>query len=227
METKNNNYNQEFKDFVNQLDLSAGKPTLFLHACCGPCLTYPLTILVKYFKVTVGYINPNIYPKEEYYHRLSELKRFAKTISKQIGEKISIVSLPYDYEIYLNAIKGHEKDLEGGERCTICHSLRLDLSFKYAYEHHFDYFTTVMSVSSRKPSVLLNQICLDLQEKYPLTKYIPADFKKEDGQLKGIKLAKTINLYRQNYCGCSFSRDAREEFDKSKTMAESAPKQTE
>ncbi len=216
MNNQKEDYNQDFKDFINNLDLSKEKPTCFLHACCGPCLTYPLSILAKYFHVTVGYINPNIYPEEEYLKRLSELKRFTDAYEEKIDDEIKVVALPYDYSKYLFNIKGHENDKEGGERCTICHKLRLEESFKYADDHHFDYFTTVMTVSSKKPSILLNKICLELQPQFKNTKYLKADFKKEDGQLKGINIAKGYSLYRQNYCGCSFSLKAREDYENNK-----------
>jgi epoxyqueuosine reductase len=211
-------YNQDFKEFVSHLDLSHGKPTLFLHACCGPCLTYPLTLLSKYFKITVGYINPNIYPAREHQKRLDELERFVEGFNKEYKEEIQVVAYPYDYQRYLEAIKGHETDREGGERCTLCHHLRLDLAYKYAFEHGYSYFATVMTVSSKKPSALLNEICFGLQKKYPSTVYVPSDFRKENGQLEGIRIAKRYNLYRQNYCGCSFSKEEREEKDLSKTL---------
>jgi predicted adenine nucleotide alpha hydrolase (AANH) superfamily ATPase len=208
------NYNEEFKILIESLDETKDKPTLFLHACCGPCLTYPLTELIKYFKVTIGYINPNIFPMSEYELRFNELKRFIDEINEVYKEKIEIVKYDYDYSVFLDAVKGHELDKEGGERCTICHRLRLDESYKYASEHDFDYFTSVMSVSSKKPSSLLNQICFELENKYMNTKYVPADFKKENGTLKGINICKNYKLYRQDYCGCSFSKKERQEYIK-------------
>lgn len=209
-------YNKDYKEEIQEIDKLHKKPTLFLHACCGPCLTYPLSELVEHFEVTVGYINPNIYPEEEYTKRLNELKRFISEFNKEKGTNVQVIFFNYNYEDYLKAVKGHEKDLEGGDRCTICHTLRLDESFKYAYEHKFNYFTTVMTVSSKKPSAVLNQICLGLQSKYQPTEFLKSDFKKEDGQLKGIKIAKEHNLYRQNYCGCSFSLQARIKSDNSR-----------
>ena len=210
MEIKKINYNEIFKREIEQIAKLDKKPSLFLHACCGPCLTYPLSILVNYFDITIGYFNPNIYPKAEYEKRYSELERFVK----EFAPKVKIIKQEYDYQTYLEAIKGYEKDKEGGKRCELCHALRLDLSYKYAYEHNFDYFTSVMTVSCKKPSALLNQICLELEKKYSTTKYLQADFKKENGQLIGINIAKKYNLYRQNYCGCSFSLQARLEYEK-------------
>ena len=205
------NYNEEYKSFINSLNTKI-KPTLFLHACCGPCLTYPLLELMKHFKVTVGFINPNIFPESEHQLRYDELKRFVDDINKESDDKVEVVKYDYDYNTFLKAIRGHEKDKEGGERCTICHRLRLSESYLYANTHHYDYFTSVMTVSSKKPSELINKICFELSLQYPNTKYVPVDFKKEDGTLKGIKICKAHNLYRQDYCGCSFSKKEREEY---------------
>lgn len=209
------NYNTIYKEFVNKLDANK-KPTLFLHACCGPCSTYPLVELLKHFKVTVGFINPNIYPESEHELRFKELKRFVEEVNKESEETVELVKYDYDYKTFLRAVKGHELDKEGGDRCTICHRLRLSQSYEYASNNNFDYFATVMTVSSKKPSILINQIGYDLQKKYTNTIYVPSDFKKEDGTLKGIKICKRYNLYRQNYCGCSFSKKEREKILNSK-----------
>ncbi len=197
------NYNERFKDTIKKL--GENKPSLLLHACCGPCLTYPLSILVKHFKVTVLYVNPNIYPKEEYELRYREVKRFVEEYQKDENVSIELVKEDVPYEDYFNIVKGHEKDLEGGQRCLLCHEYRMDLAYSYASKNNFDYFTTVMTVSSKKPSQILNEIGLELSKKYVNTKFLEADFKKENGQLIGINIAKKYNLYRQCYCGCEFS----------------------
>jgi predicted adenine nucleotide alpha hydrolase (AANH) superfamily ATPase len=215
-EEKKKDYNQICMEYLESLDLSKGKPSLFLHVCCGPCSTYPLSILEKYFNITIGYINPNIFPKEEYEHRLSELKRFVSGFNN----KIEIISYPYDYQLYLDTIKGYENEKEGGQRCLLCHQLRLSLAYEYAYKNKYDYFATVMTVSSKKPSAILNQIGFELEKKYPTTKYLPSDFRKKDGTLKGIIIAREYNLYRQDYCGCSFSKRDREEYLKMKNQEE-------
>lgn len=212
------NYNEVFKQFIENLDDNESKPTLFLHACCGPCSTYPLIELIEYFNITIGYINPNIFPESEYELRYAELKRFVDEVNETYKKNIKIIKYDYNYSLFLDRVKGHEMDKEGGERCTICHKLRLEESYKYASKNNYDYFTSVMTVSSKKPSNLLNEICLKLQDQYPNTKYIPTDFKKENGTLKGIKICKEHNLYRQNYCGCSFSKREREEYLKRKKI---------
>ena len=197
------NYNERFKEFIKTL--GDKKPSLLLHACCGPCLTYPLSVLVKYFNVTVLYVNPNIYPKEEYELRYKEVKRFVEEYSKDEGIKIDLVKEDVPYEEYLDVVKGHEGDLEGGHRCLLCHRYRMDLAYSYASKNNFEYFTTVMTVSSKKPSQILNEIGIELSKKYVNTKFLEADFKKENCQLIGINIAKKYNLYRQCYCGCEFS----------------------
>ena len=215
MEAKKINYDTIFTEFLKTIDLD-NKPTLFLHACCAPCLTYPLSILSRYFKVTVGYINHNIYPLSEFDKRQNEVIRFIKEYSRDNDLHIDFVSVPNDYKIFLEEVKGHELDKEGGDRCEICHRLRMRLAYEYASKNNFDYFTTVMTVSSKKPSRMLNEIGLELQKTYTNTKFIVADFKKRDGQLKGINIGKQYNLYRQDYCGCSFSLLARQEYLKRK-----------
>lgn len=215
-EEKKKNANDLCMEILHSLDLRKGKKSLFLHVCCGPCSTYPLTLLSEYFDVTVGYINPNIFPLEEYEHRENELKRFVDGLNQEKGTSIRVVAYDYDYNLYLKTIRGHEQDQEGGERCTLCHRLRLSLAYKYASEHSFDYFATVMTVSSKKPSDLLNRIGYELEKLYPNTKYLPSDFRKKDGTLKGIRIAREYNLYRQDYCGCSFSLQARKEYEEKK-----------
>ena len=158
------NYNERFKEFIKTL--GDKKPSLLLHACCGPCLTYPLSVLVKYFNVTVLYVNPNIYPKEEYELRYKEVKRFVEEYSKDEGIKIDLVKEDVPYEEYLDVVKGHEGDSEGGHRCLLCHRYRMDLAYSYASKNNFEYFTTVMTVSSKKPSQTLNEIGNELSKKY-------------------------------------------------------------
>ena len=211
METPKINYHEELKKFVNSLDFSQGKPKLFLHACCGPCETYPVTFLNNFFDITIGYFNPNIAPFEEWDLRLKELTRFINEFNKENGSNISIVTMPYDHQIYLDAIKGLENEPEGGKRCLVCHDLRIKLAYEYAYNNNFPYYTTVMTVSSHKPSSYLNNLGLRLQNDYPTTKFLVADFKKENGQLLGIQIAKKYNLYRQNYCGCIFAKKMQKE----------------
>ncbi|MFA6830403.1 MAG: epoxyqueuosine reductase QueH [Bacilli bacterium] len=194
-------YNQLFKQIVGEIK-EGDKPTLFLHACCGPCLTYPLSVLVKYFKVTVGFFNPNIFPQSEYQKRLDTLKTFITEYSRDQGLIIPLVVNEDDFLTYREAFRERINDHEGGNTCLKCHAYRMGLAYQYAFEHKYDFFTTVMTVSCKKPSRELNEIAFKLAEKYPETQYLYSDFKKESGQLKGIQIAKNYQLYRQDYCGC-------------------------
>lgn len=220
-------YNQEFKELVREVDSLKEKPTLFLHACCGPCLTYPLSILVDHFKVTVGYFNPNIQPYSEYLKRLDTLKQFIEAYSKYRGMEIPLVINEDDFEKYNKLFADRIKDREGGPTCLICHAYRMGLAYEYAADHNYDYFTTVMTVSCKKPSRELNEIAEKLALKYPSTKYLYSDFKKENGQYKGILIAKEYGLYRQDYCGCLPSLKEREEYKKKKALEEESKAQSE
>lgn len=203
METKIN-YNLELKKIVASLD---SKKTLLLHACCAPCLCYPLSFLKDYFKITVMYYNPNIYPYEEWLKRLKELERFIEEYKVCQGFDCELLVEPYDHEDFLREVikPGWEDLKEGGLRCDACHRYRLQVPYEYADSHGYDYFATVMTVSSHKPAEFLNKIGLELAAKGNITKYLVSDFKKEDGQLKGINIAKSYSIYRQIYCGCEFS----------------------
>lgn len=181
------------------------KPTLFLHACCGPCLAYPLVELAKYFDITIGFFNPNIFPESEYTKRYETLKEYVSSFNKKNNLNIKVILNNDDFIKYQELFKERKDDFEGGNTCLKCHAYRMNLAYEYAYKNHFDYFTTVMSVSSKKPSHELNVIGMNLEKKYPTTKFLIADFKKENGQLLGIRISKEENMYRQNYCGCKYS----------------------
>ena len=208
---ENINYDKLFNLELEKVSKLKTKPKLFLHACCGPCLTYPFSILTKYFDVTVGFFNPNIYPLEEYNLRLKNVIKFLDEYSKKNNIKYQLITCKEDFEKYNKTLSIRKDDFEGGKACLLCHRYRLELSYKYAYENKFDYFTSVMTVSCRKPSKELNEIAFDLEKKYPTTKYLYSDFKKNNGQLIGINISKEYKLYRQNYCGCKYSLKEREE----------------
>ncbi len=204
-------YQRLYEKEVSEVDETGEKPSLFLHACCGPCLTYPLSILIRHFKVTVGFFNPNIYPVAEYQKRLATLKDFLTRYAKDQGIEIPLVVNEEDFLRYQKAFEKRSEDHEGGSMCLACHSYRMGLAYEYAYQHHFDYFTTVMTVSCKKPSRELNEIAEKMSLRYPGTKYLYSDFKKNDGMLKGILLSREYGLYRQDYCGCLPSLLEREE----------------
>ena len=194
------NYDNVFKNIINSLD---DTKKVLLHSCCAPCSSQVLSRLSDYFNVTVLYYNPNIEPFNEYEKRKEEQKRFIKTFKGK--NKIDFLDCDYDNESFKNIAKGYEDAPEGGERCHRCYNLRMEKTCILAKEKGYDYFCTTLSVSPFKNSQVLNQIGYDLEQKYNV-KYLYSDFKKEDGYKKSIEYSKKYNLYRQNYCGCNYSK---------------------
>ncbi len=177
--------------------------TLLLHSCCAPCSSYVLEYLSNYFKITVFYYNPNISPEEEYIKRKEEQKRFIKNLKTKY--KVEYIEDSYDNDKFLEISKGLESDIEGGNRCFKCYNLRLEKTARLAKEKRFDYFGTTLTVSPYKNSNKLNEIGESLQDKYNV-KYLFSDFKKKNGYKRSIELSREYNLYRQDYCGCEFSK---------------------
>lgn len=176
------------------------RPRLLLHSCCGPCSTYVLEYLTSHFRVTLLYYNPNIQPQEEYQlrleHQLKVLEHFPQ---------IELLACEYDGESFLEAAVGLENEPEGGARCTECFSLRLENTARLAKEGNFDFFTTTLTVSPHKNAEKINIIGERLSEKYGVS-FLPSDFKKREGYKRSIELANMFELYRQDYCGCLFSK---------------------
>ena len=178
---------------------SQGK-RLLLHSCCAPCSSYCLEQVSPVFQTTVFYYNPNLDGQEEYEKRKAEQIRFLR----ETGQA-EFIDCGYDHNEFLNAARGLEGEKEGGARCEKCFFLRLDRTARLAKERAFDYFATTLTVSPLKNAQLINEIGFALQEKYGVN-YLPSDFKKRGGYLKSIELSRQYNLYRQNYCGCEFSK---------------------
>ncbi len=199
------NYSVVLENTLKNLD---GKKKLLLHACCAPCSSYVIEYLSNYFDITIFYYNPNIDSELEFNHRLSELKRFVKNFKTK--NEVLVVAPPYNNKEYYEKIKGLENEKEGGLRCKECFKLRLLKSCLYAKENNFDYFTTTLTISPLKNSNLLNEIGHELECKYNV-KYLYSDFKKKEGYKRSIVLSHEYNLYRQDYCGCIFSKKEREE----------------
>ena len=190
-----------------------GKKKLLLHACCAPCSSYVIEYLTNYFDITILYYNPNIDTYEEFNKRLNELKRFVKEYKTK--NKVEVVSCGFNQEEYLEKVKGLEEEADGGKRCIECFKLRLLKACLYAKEHNFDYFTTTLTISPLKNSKIINQIGNDLETEYGV-KYLYSDFKKKEGYKRSVVLSREYNLYRQDYCGCKFSKKERggQEYDK-------------
>lgn len=203
-------YHKLFLLELEEIKKLSKKPSLLLHCCCGPCATYPISLLANYFKLTVFFSNPNIYPIVEYEKRFKALEKFVYNYSKDNDLKIDIIKNDDDFKTYQVKFASMGNEKEGGNRCSLCHDYRLRLGYEYAAKNKYDYFTTVMSVSTKKPSKLLNELGIELNKEFPNTKYLVSDFKKDDGTLKGIELCRQYELYRQDYCGCYFSLKLRE-----------------
>lgn len=197
------NYDNEFLNYVKNLDK---KKKLLLHACCAPCSSSVLERVVAYFDVTLFFYNPNITDKEEYDYRLSELYRFVKTV---YGGKVKILEGDYNPDKFYKIAKGKEDLSEGGLRCFSCYEERLYETAKVAKVGLYDCFCTTLSVSPYKNAEKLNLIGKQIFEKTGV-EFLPSDFKKRQGYVRSIELSKEYGLYRQNYCGCVFSKNAAE-----------------
>lgn len=198
----NVNYQNELNKIINKIVEDEKIPSLLLHSCCAPCSSYVLEYLSKYFNITVFYYNPNIYPHEEYVKRVREQEEF---IFKFSPNKINFIEGLYDSEKFYSLCKGLENEKEGGLRCLRCYRLRLNETAKRAKSQKYDYFTTTLTISPHKDAAKLNDIGRDLASKYGI-EYLYSDFKKKNGYKRSIELSKIYNLYRQNYCGCIFSK---------------------
>ena len=182
--------------------------TLLLHACCAPCSSSCLERLSNFFKITIIYYNPNITEEKEYLKRLEELKNFIQKI--KVKYPINIIDTRYDPKEFFEISKGLEKEKERGKRCYKCYELRLEETAKVAKENNFDFFATTLTLSPYKKTDWLNEIGENLSNKYQ-TSYLYSDFKKKNGYKRSIELSKEYNLYRQDYCGCIYSKLEREE----------------
>lgn len=205
---KQRNTQQQMDDLIEGLKKEGRVPALFLHSCCAPCSSYVFEYLSEYFDITDFYYNPNIYPPEEYEKRVREIKRLIE--EQPHKHEVAFVEGKYDPERFFEIAKGLEKCPEGGERCAKCFELRLRETAKEAKERGFDLVTTSLTISPLKNAALLNEIGERVCREEGVT-WLPSDFKKRGGYQRSIELSKEYGLYRQDYCGCVFSkRDARE-----------------
>ena len=179
------------------------KKTLLLHACCAPCSSYVIEYLSNYFDITILFYNPNINNDIEYNKRLQELERFVKEF--KTNNPVKVISLGYNHDEYLQTVLGLEEEKEGGSRCLKCYRLRLEKTFEYAKQYNFDYVTTTLTISPLKNSQVINKIGSELENIYHIN-YLYSDFKKKEGYKRSIILSHEYNLYRQDYCGCEFSK---------------------
>lgn len=197
------NYQKELEKILSDITAKGITPSLLLHSCCAPCSSYCLEYLTDYFHVTIFYYNPNISYKEEYDRRVQEQMRLIKALP--VKNSISFLEGSYEPEAFYQIAKGLETQPEGGDRCFACYELRLKEAAKCAKEHGFDYFTTTLSISPHKNAAKLNEIGEQAAAEYGVS-YLNSDFKKRNGYKRSIELSREYELYRQDYCGCVYSK---------------------
>ena len=210
------NYQKELEKKIQKLQTEQKVPSLLLHACCAPCSSYVLEYLSKYFDITVFYYNPNIYPEEEYRKRVQEITRLVN--SMEFEHPVKLIEGRYDPQEFFKMAKGLEDIPEGGERCFRCYRQRMEEAAKLAKEGGYDYFTTTLTISPLKNAAWLNELGQKAGELAGV-RFLPSDFKKKGGYQRSIQLSKEYNLYRQNFCGCVFSkRESEERMHKEKNI---------
>ena len=203
------NYQKELEKLLGDFEKEGRIPRLFLHSCCAPCSSYVLEYLNPYFKITDFFYNPNISPKEEYFKREEELQRLIEEMP--FVNKPEFVKGTYEPEKFYKMAKGMEDIPEGGERCFACYKMRMEEAARLAKEGGYDFFTTTLSISPLKNSAKINEIGEELEAVYGV-KHLPSDFKKKNGYKRSTELSQEYGLYRQDFCGCVFSKREREKF---------------
>lgn len=197
------NYQKELDEVICRTEASGECPKLLLHVCCAPCSSWCLAYLTPHFAVTVFYYNPNIDSAEEYRRRANEEMRLLKEMP--FVNPVRFVMGEYEPERFYEMAKGHEKDAEGGERCELCYEQRLREAAAFAKRENYDYFTTTLTISPMKRADLLNRVGERVAREFNV-RFLPSDFKKKDGYKKSVELSKQYGLYRQDYCGCVYSK---------------------
>lgn len=197
------NYQKILDKKLSIIEKEQKVPSLLLHSCCAPCSSYVLEYLTKYFNITLFYYNPNIQPKEEYLKRVNEQISFINNFNNI--NKVDFLEGLYDTDTFIQLSKGLEKEKEGGTRCFKCYELRLKKTAEKAKELEFDYFTTTLTISPHKNAAKLNEIGEFYSKLYEV-EFLNSDFKKKNGYKRSIELSNEFNLYRQDYCGCVFSK---------------------
>lgn len=201
------NYQKLCEEEISKASAGERVPSVLLHSCCAPCSSYCIEYLSQYFRVTVFYYNPNIYPDSEYYHRVKEQQEFINRFPAKYP--VGFIEGDFDTQEFYKAAKGLEQEPERGARCTECFRLRLGRTAEVASEKRFDYFTSTLTISPMKDAALLNQIGSEMGEVHGV-KWLPSDFKKKNGYLRSCELSREYGIYRQDYCGCVFSYNERQ-----------------
>jgi len=196
------NYQRELDELIARNTADSLCPSLLLHVCCAPCASSVLEYLYGHFAITIAYYNPNITDEQEYAYRYAELRRY---VAERGMDQVRFLEVDYDPEAFFLMAQGREEDREGGARCSLCFTQRLSYTAARAKEGGYDYFATTLTVSPLKNAALINAIGERVGQQTGV-RYLPSDFKKKNGYLRSIALSREYNLYRQNYCGCLYSR---------------------
>jgi predicted adenine nucleotide alpha hydrolase (AANH) superfamily ATPase len=207
MAAPSRNYSKELERLIQQLEQEGRVPRLLLHVCCAPCSSAVLEYLTQYFSITLLYYNPNIAPYEEYQKREAELRRLVSQM--EMVHPVELLPCDYDGQAFVEAARGLEKEPEGGKRCEECFRLRLRYAAREAARLGFDYYTTTLSISPLKNAPLLNRLGEEIGAEFGVA-HLPSDFKKKNGYKRSVELSKEYSLYRQDYCGCVFSKAQRQ-----------------
>ena len=200
----NENYDRRMQAMMEGLKREGKRPRLLLHSCCAPCSTAVLTRLCESFDITVFYYNPNIDTRDEHDLRAKELETFVN----DSGLALDTVIIPWEPKLFYERVRGLEGEKEGGKRCEVCFGLRLDRTARYAAEHGYDLFTTTLTISPMKSAPLLNRIGEEAAQRAGAV-FLNSDFKKRGGYLLSTQLSREYGIYRQDYCGCVFSKRER------------------
>ena len=200
------NYDAVLKSIIQTWNNENIRPKLLIHSCCAPCSTFVLETLVQYTDITIYFTNPNIHPQEEYEYRSLVLQKFIWEFNKKNNKNVLFIEDSYNPAIFFEKTAQYKDAPEGGKRCFLCYQMRLEQVAQKATELSYDYFATTLTISPKKNSQLINQLGFEIQRVFPV-KYLPSDFKKNNGYQRSIQLCKEYNIYRQHYCGCIFAAE--------------------
>ncbi|EHI70776.1 epoxyqueuosine reductase QueH [Streptococcus ictaluri] len=198
------NYDRVMQEMTKSWAKEAVRPRILMHVCCAPCSTYTLEYLTEFADITVYFANSNIHPKAEYHRRSYVTQQFISDFNAKTGQSVSFIEADYVPNEYKQLVRGLEEEPEGGDRCRVCFDYRLDKTAQKAVELGFDYFASALTINPHKNSKIINDVGIDVQKVYT-TKYLPSDFKKNNGYRRSVEMCEEYDVYRQCYCGCVYA----------------------
>jgi predicted adenine nucleotide alpha hydrolase (AANH) superfamily ATPase len=201
------NYDRVMQQMVKVWEKEDKRPSILVHVCCAPCSTYTLEYLSQYADITVYFANSNIHPKDEYKRRAYVTQKFVSNFNEKTGQSVRFLEAPYEPNEFFRTVHGLEDEPEGGDRCRVCFDYRLDKTAQKAVDLGFDYFASALTISPHKNSQTINTVGIDVQKLYT-AKYLPSDFKKNNGYRRSVEMCEEYDVYRQCYCGCIFAAKA-------------------